>query len=126
MRLLEGAKVVFERDGFLEARISDIADEAGVLRVVIGDPVTWSRLVGGAFDQVRQTAKFHAQVYLHLLEALTRIAQCVEDERRLQPLLDEGRLVLEGARENLPAESDQDVVKERHAVLLAAVESRRA
>ena len=103
-----------------------IADEAGVLRVVIGDPVTWPRLVGGAFDQVRQTAKFHAQVYLHLLEALTRIAYCVEDERRLQPLLDEGRLVLEGARENLPAESDQDVVKERHAVLLAAVESRRA
>jgi AcrR family transcriptional regulator len=30
MRLLEGAKVVFERDGFLEARISDIAEAAGL------------------------------------------------------------------------------------------------
>jgi AcrR family transcriptional regulator len=29
-RLLEAAKCVFERDGFLDARISDIADEAGV------------------------------------------------------------------------------------------------
>lgn len=29
-RLLEAAKVVFERDGFLDARISDIAEEAGV------------------------------------------------------------------------------------------------
>ena len=30
MRLLDGAKVVFERDGFLEARISDIAEAAGL------------------------------------------------------------------------------------------------
>ena len=29
-RLLEGGKTVFERDGFLQARISDIASEAGV------------------------------------------------------------------------------------------------
>lgn len=29
-RLLEAAKAVFERDGFLEARISDIAKEAGL------------------------------------------------------------------------------------------------
>ena len=29
-RLLEAAKTVFERDGFLDARISDIAEEAGV------------------------------------------------------------------------------------------------
>jgi len=29
-RLVEAAKVVFERDGFLEARITDIAKEAGV------------------------------------------------------------------------------------------------
>src|SRR5262244_3547865 len=29
-RLLEAGKVIFERDGFLQARISDIAAEAGV------------------------------------------------------------------------------------------------
>lgn len=29
-RLLEAAKAVFERDGFLEARVSDIAEQAGV------------------------------------------------------------------------------------------------
>jgi len=101
------------------------ADGEGVVRLVIGDPITFERLIGVAFDQVRQSAAFHASVYLHLLEALTRIADCVRSPDRLEPLLREGRLVLEAAEASVANEADQEVIEERYDALLAAATGRR-
>lgn len=102
-----------------------LTDDTGTLRVVIADPVTFARLVHAAFDQVRQAASFHAQVHLHMLDALARIAGGVVDPRRFEPLLEEGRLILEAADRNVEAEADQGAVRERYDALLAAIDTAR-
>ena len=103
-----------------------LLDEDDALRVVVGDPVTFERLVGGAFDQVRQSADFHASVYVHLLESLTRIVGCVRDGSRIEPLVREARLVVDAAERKVEAEADQEVIEERYDAFLTAVEEARA
>lgn len=102
-----------------------VLDDRGVLRIVNGDPLTWERIVGGAYDQIRQSASFHAPVYVHALESLTRIAGCVRDDSRLEPLLREAQLILEAAERNVEADADQQVIEQRYDDLVAAVEAVR-
>jgi uncharacterized membrane protein len=98
-----------------------VVDSDGDLRVVDGDPVTWRRLVGASFDQVRQSASFHTPVYAHTLEALTRVAQCVRDASRLEPIVDEARLIMEAAERNIATVEDIAVVQGRYRELRAVV-----
>lgn len=94
-----------------------LVDDEDQLRVVDGDPLTWARLVGASFDQIRQAASFHTAVYVHLLESLTRLAGCVGDAERLDPILTEARLLVEAAERHLETEEDRGVVGERYRVL---------
>lgn len=100
-----------------------LLDEDGSLRVAIDDPVTWERLVAGAYDQIRQSADFHTSVYVHLLEALTRIARCVRDRSRLAPVVNQARLTLDAALAHVEAEADQLVVRQRYDTLMAVVDA---
>lgn len=93
---------------------SNVVDERGRLRVTVEDPVTWDRMVGGAFDQIRQCADFHASVYVHLLESLARIARCVRHPERIEPLVREAQLVLEAAGRNLDETADLRTVRQRY------------
>jgi uncharacterized membrane protein len=102
-----------------------VLDKDGHLRFVDGDSLTWERLVGAGFDQVRQAAAFHAQVYVHMLESLTRIAGCVRDHARIEPLLREAQLVVEAAGRHVEAEADRDVIEQRYDALVAAAERAR-
>ncbi len=102
-----------------------ILDDEGTLRVVNVDALTWEQVVGGAFDQIRQSADFHAPVYVHMLESLARIAGCVRDQSRLEPLLREARLVREAAERNVESEADQQVVAQRYDDLVRVVEAVR-
>lgn len=104
---------------------TSLVDDEGALRLVAGDAVTFERLVGGAFDQVRQCADSHTSVYVHMLESLTRIVGCVRDGSRVEPLLREGRLIVEAAERNVDAEEDQEVIEERYDRLLAASDRAR-
>jgi len=97
-----------------------IADADGAVRVVVGDPVTFERMIRAGFDQIRQCADFHAPVYVHLLAALTRIAERVQDPARLVPLRTQGRLVLEAAERAVPSAEDRRPVEDGHAALVAA------
>lgn len=103
----------------------NVLDSEGHLRFVDGDPLTWERLVGAGFDQVRQAAAFHAQVYVHMLESLTRVAGCVLHSGRLEPLLREGQLIVEAAGRHVEAEADRDVIEQRYGALVAAAERAR-
>jgi len=103
-----------------------VADDQGVLRVVDGDPMTFERLVGAAFDQIRQSASTHTQVYVHLLEALARIARCVRHPDRLEPVRQEARLVMEAADRGIEAEVDKALVVHKYQRVLAAAEAARA
>ena len=99
-----------------------VVDEDGALRVQWTDALTWERLVGGAFDQIRQSAAFHVAVYLNLLETLAQVAGCVTDRDRLEPLLREARLVVEAAERSVESEADQEVVEQRYDDLVAVAE----
>ncbi len=101
-----------------------VMGEDGALRIVAGDPVTWERLVGSAFDQIRQCADFHVPVYVHVLESLTRIAGCVRDPERLDALRAEADLVMAAADENVPAEADRASVRRRYDELADVVGAR--
>lgn len=103
-----------------------LVDEDGAVRLVVGDPVTYARLIGVGFDPIRQAAKFHATVYVHILDALARIADCVRTEDRLEALVREGRLVVEDAEASVVNEADQEVIEERYDRLLTAAAERRS
>ncbi|MEZ5091869.1 DUF2254 domain-containing protein [Nocardioides sp.] len=96
-------------------------DGDGVARLVQEGPLTWARLVGGAFDQLRQAAGGHVVVHLHLLEALTTIAGRTTRLDRLTVLRRQGDLVWEAAQQAVAQAADLEVVRQRHAALLAAV-----
>ncbi|HSE10293.1 MAG TPA: DUF2254 domain-containing protein [Nocardioidaceae bacterium] len=95
-----------------------VLDKDDRLRFVDGDPITWERLIGAAFDQVRQAASSHTQVYLHMLESLTRVARCVRDPARLEPLLREASLIVEAAGRHVEAEVDRAVIEQRYDALV--------
>jgi uncharacterized membrane protein len=103
-----------------------VVDEEDALRVVVGDPVTWERLVGAAYDQIRQGAGSHTAVHVHLLEALTRVIGCVRDGSRLDPLVRQAGLVVEAAGRHVESEADRAVVELRYDALLTAAESARS
>jgi uncharacterized membrane protein len=102
-----------------------VVDGDDALRVVVGDPVTWERLVGAAYDQIRQCAESHTPVYLHLLEALTRVVGCVRNPSRLDPLVRQAELVLEAAVRRVESEADRAVVEQRYDALRTAVDKAR-
>jgi uncharacterized membrane protein len=91
-----------------------VADEDGRLRLVDGDPVTFERLVGVAFDQIRQSASAHTQVYVHLLDGLARVARCVREPDRLEPVRREARLVMEAAERGIEADEDRAWVARKY------------
>jgi uncharacterized membrane protein len=101
-----------------------VPDDDGVARVVQEDPLTWARLVGGAFDQLRQAAGEHVVVHLHLLETLTTVAGCTDRRDRLDVVRRQGELVWERAQQAVPQAADLDVVRERYQALVAAVAPR--
>jgi uncharacterized membrane protein len=92
-----------------------LEDEGGVLRVVHADPITFERLVSAAFEQIRQAASLHTAVYLHLLEALTRLARCVRDPERMEVVRREAGLVREAAEGRVVQAADRKVVEHRFA-----------
>ncbi len=102
-----------------------VLDEEDRLRIVNEDPVTFPRLVGAGFDQIRQCADFHAPVYAHMLDALTRIAGCVNDPSRLGPLLKEARLVVEAAERKVEAGADLEGIQRRYDELVEVTTARR-
>lgn len=100
-------------------------DADGTVRVFEAHSLTFATLVGSAYDQIRQSAGFHAPVYVHLLDALRRIAGCVRDAERLDPLRREADLVWEAATEAVPSEADRETVRARYEALREAVDRAR-
>jgi uncharacterized membrane protein len=101
-----------------------LADQDGVPRLVVAQPISFNRLVGVAFDQIRQAASGHVIVYLHLLEALTTIAGCTQDPGRRATLMRQGELVVERAGQAVNQQVDLEVVRQRYAALLDTAGSR--
>lgn len=99
---------------------SVLTDDEGRARVRQDDPLTFPRLVGVSFDEVRQMAGAHVVVYLHLLEALTSVAGCTQRTDRLEVVRRQGELVWERAQQAVAQAADLEAVRERHEALQAA------
>ncbi len=102
-----------------------LADDGGRARVLHADPLTFARLVGVAFDQLRQAAAEHVVVHLHLFEALTTVAGCTRRTDRLAVLRHQGDLVWERASHADLQPADLQVVRERYDALLTALDGAR-
>ncbi len=101
-----------------------LCDADGRPRLVHGDPLTFSMMVGVCFDQIRQSADYHVVVYVHLLEALERLVPCLTHDNQLEPVRRQADLVLERAEQVVPQEADRDVVRRRHERVVEAIDAR--
>lgn len=95
------------------------------MRIIAGEALTFERLVGTAYDQIRQSASDHVSVYLHVLTALAQIIFFVRTPDRLEPLINEGRLTYEAARASVPNPTDLAVIRGKYAELRSAAKSSR-
>jgi uncharacterized membrane protein len=86
------------------------------------DPVTFTDLVA-AYDGIRECASFHAPVYVHALDALMRVARCVRDAERLEPVRKQARLFLEAAERDVEAEADREPIRRRYDALTELIGS---
>lgn len=91
-----------------------LADEDGRTRLVVAEPVTFERLLGSAYDQIRQAAGYHSAVYTQLLEALGRVAACVRSRDWLEEIERCADLVLAVSQEEVAAQPDRDRVRRRY------------
>ncbi len=92
---------------------SVVRDGDGRVRTWSNDPVTFADLIG-AYDGIRECAAYHSAVYVHALEALTRVAHCVRDRERLEPVRRQARLFLEAAERGVDAEADREPIRRRY------------
>lgn len=100
-------------------------DGAGATRVMLAQPVTFEGAVRAAFDQIRQNSAHHAAVYIRVLEAIATVLGGVEYVERVDTLVLQADLVLERARESVPAPTDVADVVARHRAVLAAAQATR-
>jgi uncharacterized membrane protein len=84
-------------------------DEQGRL-LLIGDRLTFGRLVDAAFHPIRQYGRGNAEVLVRLLDALALIGSRAEASERLA-LLRHARQVEQDSRLSLPSPSDQERVR---------------
>ncbi len=87
-------------------------DTQGRLRVLCRRP-TYSTLVGAAFNQLRQNSGGAALVYIHLIEALHRIAEFAQLEVQRDALRQQLKVVCESAARSIPEEYDRQAIEIR-------------
>jgi uncharacterized membrane protein len=92
-------------------------DEAGNLRVVCPRP-TYATLIGAAFNQLRQNADSTPLVYIHLLDALRRVAESAQLQVQKEALREQVLVVRHAARRSIDDEHDLRTIEARAAAAL--------
>ncbi|QYO75192.1 DUF2254 domain-containing protein [Devosia salina] len=93
-------------------------DQRGHLRVICQRP-TYGTLVSAAYNQLRQNAGGAALVYIHLVEALHRIAEFSTLEAQREALRHQLGMVCAAAARNLPEAYDRQAVESRAQLALS-------
>lgn len=88
-------------------------DENGELRV-IAEPVTFERLVNGAFNQIRHYGKSDVVVMVHLLDTIAQIALRTHRAQDRLVLQEQADTILHSSYEGLPEKYDQNTVEEHY------------
>lgn len=88
-------------------------DNDGTLRLVLEQP-TFNGIADATFNQLRQHARGNVAVTIRLLEAIQLCVDHLSDSpERCRVLLRHAQLILNGAEESIPEESDRRDVKRR-------------
>lgn len=86
---------------------------------VIAEPVAFTQLVDSAFDQIRHYGKSDIAVTLHLLGAIARIGSHIRHSRDRLALEQHADMILQGSREELSMQRDQQRVEELYQQMMA-------
>jgi uncharacterized membrane protein len=95
-------------------------DHTGTVRVIAAE-LHYDRIVGRAFDKIRQAGRGMPAVMIRQLDALVKIAEYTTSEEQRKVLLEQAEMIVRSCAESVPEPSDRaDVVRRYEAVLAAA------
>lgn len=97
-------------------------DKNGIVRIV-APATSFAAITDAAFNQIRQNARTTASVTIRLLEAIADIAKVTTRDEDRNALRRHAEMIARGAREGLPEEADREVVEERLAAVMEALDS---
>lgn len=92
-------------------------DEDGTLRL-IGEPVTFEKLVNTAFDQIRQYGRTSVSVTIHLLETIAVVGGRVHSETERRPLRRQATMIRRGAGMSVPEANDRRDIEAHYQLAL--------
>lgn len=85
---------------------------------VIAEPVAFEQLVDTAFNQIRHYGKSDVAVTLRLLKAIAQIASHTHRPRDRLALEQQAEMILQGSREGLSMQWDQQLVEELYRQMM--------
>ncbi|GAC1364192.1 MAG: DUF2254 domain-containing protein [Actinomycetota bacterium] len=94
-------------------------DRLGQIRLIEAGP-SYARMVNRAFDKIRQAGRGMPAVAIRQVDALTRITEATVDPAQRAALLRQADMILRAAEEAIPEEEDRQLVRARHAQVVAA------
>jgi len=120
---------VLDRLGAALCVISGLRLPTGVIerngRVVFQrDTTTYDGLADAMFNTIRQSAKGSSSVLIHLVDVLTKVAECESSPDRRECLRRHTHLVLEDGARSIENASDADSLRRRGERLLAVLNSQ--
>ena len=89
---------------------------------IIETPPSYERLVGLAFNQIRQYGRTHVAVTIHLVEGIKRILPFTRLQEQRDALLRQAAMLDHGSRSGLPATEDQEEVHKRYLEVFEILE----
>jgi len=92
-------------------------DRSGRVRLIEPAP-SYARMANRAFDKIRQSSRAMPVVMIHMLDALSSIAEetTTGDQRRV--LLRQGEMIMKGAEQSVLEPNDLDDIRTRYLSLL--------
>jgi uncharacterized membrane protein len=109
--------------GMLAERINPspyFCDKENQLRI-IGDPVSFERLVGVAFNMIREYGRGNAEVLMKMLETIRIVSAHARTEAQRRALLKHATLIEHDSHIGLASEYDQQRVKDSYDEALKAI-----
>jgi uncharacterized membrane protein len=108
-------------------RLSGLTYRARVFRDADGDvrvieaPLTYERLVNGAFNKIRQAGRGMPAIAIRQLESIAEIARFVSTDDERHALLRQADMILRASDEAIPERLDRDDVRRRYDLVIPAV-----
>ena len=97
-----------------------IATQAGAVRIIAAE-LHYERLVGRAFDKIRQAGRGMPAVMIRQLDALAKIMEYTTSNEQRTVLVDQAEMIVRSCAESVPEPSDRaDVVRRYELVGVAA------